>query len=166
MNYMEGMSGPIHFSQYAGREVAMGAARKWSLDDIAGSVAVRCERQLPAERLAVRGAPAVPGADRILFARWHGADDRDRRLQRQWSGIACQYETTSTQDLMDVSTLGGVTINALGEGSMTVSVMVARTYEDSQQSPASNGTDEDQAGALSPDPGKLERLRRRRERAE
>ena len=25
----------------------MGAARKWSLDDIAGSVAVRCERQLP-----------------------------------------------------------------------------------------------------------------------
>ncbi len=37
MNYMEGLSGPIHFSQYAGREVAMGAARKWSLDDIAGS---------------------------------------------------------------------------------------------------------------------------------
>ena len=28
---------------------------------------------------------------------------------------------------MDVSMLGGVSINALGEGSMTVSVMVART---------------------------------------
>ena len=47
MNYMEGMSGPIHFSQYAGREVAMGAARKWSVDDVAGLVGVRCERQLP-----------------------------------------------------------------------------------------------------------------------
>ena len=29
--------------------------------------------------------PAIPGADRILFARWHGADDRHRYLQRQRS---------------------------------------------------------------------------------
>jgi hypothetical protein len=58
------------------------------------------------------------------------------------SGIACQYETTSTQDLMDVSMLGGVSINALGQGSMTVSVMVARTYADSQQTSPSNGTNE------------------------
>ncbi len=83
MNYMEGLSGPIHFSQYAGREVAMGAARKWSLDDMAGSVAVRCERQLPGECLAVRGPTAVSGADWLLFARWDSADDCDRRLQRQ-----------------------------------------------------------------------------------
>jgi hypothetical protein len=34
---------------------------------------------------------------------------------------------------MDVSMLGGVSINALGQGSMTVSVMVARSYADSQQ---------------------------------
>jgi hypothetical protein len=34
--------------------------------------------------------------------------------------------------LMDVSMLGGVTINALGQGSMTVSVMVARSPADSQ----------------------------------
>jgi len=49
------------------------------------------------------------------------------------SGIECQYETTSTQDLMEVSMLGGVSINALGEGSMTVSVMVARNSIDSPQ---------------------------------
>ena len=55
------------------------------------------------------------------------------------SGIDCQYETTSTQDLMEVSMLGGVSINALGQGSMSVSVMVARSYVDSQQaSPGSN----------------------------
>jgi hypothetical protein len=47
------------------------------------------------------------------------------------SGIACQYETMTTQDLMAVSMLGGVSINALGMGSMSVSVMVARNYEDS-----------------------------------
>ena len=83
MNYMEGMSGPIHFSQYAGREVAMGAARKWSLDDIAGSVAVRCERQLPANASPFGGSAAIAGADRLLRAGWDGADDRHRRLQRQ-----------------------------------------------------------------------------------
>jgi len=49
------------------------------------------------------------------------------------TGIECQYETTSTQDLMEVSMLGGVSINALGQGSMTVSVMVARSYADSPQ---------------------------------
>jgi hypothetical protein len=34
---------------------------------------------------------------------------------------------------MNVSMLGGVSINALGEGAMTVSVMVARSYADSQE---------------------------------
>jgi hypothetical protein len=133
MNYMEGLSGPIHFSQYAGREVAMGAARKWSLDDVAGSVAVRCERQLP-------GNASSFGALRqsqVLI----GSSSPDGTVQMiatgiyndNGSGIECQYETTSTQDLMEVSMLGGVSINALGQGSMTVSVMVARSYANSSQ---------------------------------
>jgi uncharacterized protein YdaU (DUF1376 family) len=142
MNYMEGLSGPIHFSQYAGREVAMGAARKWSLDDIAGLVAVRCERELR-ENASPFGALRQ---SQVLI----GSSSPDGTVQMiatgiyndNGAGIACQYETTSTQDLMDVSMLGGVSINALGQGSMTVSVMVARTYEDSQQSSSSNGTNE------------------------
>jgi hypothetical protein len=142
MNYMEGLSGPIHFSQYAGREVAMGAARKWSLDDIAGLVAVRCERQLP-ENASPFGAQRQ---SQVLI----GSSSPDGTVQMiatgvyndNGAGIACQYETTSTQDLMETSMLGGVSINALGQGSMTVSVMVARTYVDSQQTPASNGTNE------------------------
>ncbi len=145
MNYMEGMSGPIHFSQYAGREVAMGAARKWSLDDIAGSMAVRCERQL-LENASPFGAlrqsqvligSSAPDGTVQMIATGIYNDNGD--------GIACQYETTSTQDMMDISMLGGVSINALGQGSMTVSVMVARSFVDSQQqSPASSaaGTNE------------------------
>ncbi len=141
MNYMEGLSGPIHFSQYAGREVAMGAARKWSVDDIAGSVAVRCERQLPAtaspfgalrQSQVLIGSSSPDGTVQMIATGIYNDNG---------AGIACQYETTSTQDLMDVSMLGGVSINALGEGSMTVSVMVARTYADSPQSPG-NGTNE------------------------
>jgi hypothetical protein len=135
MNYMEGLAGPIHFSQYAGREVAMGAARKWSVDDVAGNLAVRCERALPAN--------ASPfGAQRqsqILIA----SSAPDGTVQSvtpgvyndNGSGIACQYETTSTQDLMDISMLGGVSVNALGEGSLAVSVMVGRTYIDSPGDP-------------------------------
>ena len=131
MNYMEGMTGPIHFSQYAGREVAMGAARKWSVDDIAGSVAVRCERQLPANAspfAALRqsqvliGSSAPDGTVQMIATGIYNDNG---------SGIECQYETTSTQDLMAVSMLGGVSINALGQGSMTVSVMVARNFTDS-----------------------------------
>jgi hypothetical protein len=133
MNYMEGLSGPIHFSQYAGREVAMGAARKWSLDDIAGSVAVRCERQLPAnaspfgalrQSQVLIGSSAPDGTVQMIATGIYNDNG---------SGIECQYETTSTQDLMEVSMLGGVSINALGEGSMTVSVMVARNSTDSPQ---------------------------------
>jgi hypothetical protein len=133
MNYMEGLSGPIHFSQYAGREVAMGAARKWSIDDIAGSVAVRCERRLPdnasifaalRQSQVLIGSSAPDGTVQMVATGIYNDNG---------SGIECQYETTSSQDLMEVSMLGGVSINALGQGSMTVSVMVARSYTDSQQ---------------------------------
>jgi hypothetical protein len=137
MNYMEGLSGPIHFSQYAGREVAMGAARKWSLDDVAGSVAVRCERRLP-ENASLFGALRQ---SQVLI----GSSSPDGTVQMiatgiyndNGSGIECQYETTSAQDLMEVSMLGGVSINALGQGSITVSVMVARSYANSSQ-PSAN----------------------------
>jgi hypothetical protein len=133
MNYNEGLSGPIHFSQYAGREVAMGAARKWSLDDIAGFVAIRCERQLPAnaspfgalrQSQVLIGSSAPDGTVQMIATGVYNDNG---------SAIECQYETTSTQDLMEVSMLGGVSINALGEGSMTVSVMVARNSTDSPQ---------------------------------
>jgi hypothetical protein len=133
MNYMEGISGPIAFSQYTSREVGLGASRKWSVDDVAASVAVRCERPLP-------GTASVFGALRqsqVLL----GSSAPDGTVQMiatgvyndNGSGIACQYETTSPQDVMDVSMLGGVSVNALGQGAMTVSVMVARSFVDSPQ---------------------------------
>ncbi len=133
LNYMEGMTEPIHFSQFDKREVAMGEARKWSLDDIAGFVAVRCERPLaPAassfgalrQSQVLIGSSAPDGTVQMIATGIYNDNG---------SGIACQYETTSPQDMMAVSMLGGVSINALGEGAMTVSVMVARTYVDSQQ---------------------------------
>jgi hypothetical protein len=132
MNYMEGLSGPVHFSQYAGREIAMGSARKWSLDDIAGFVAIRCERPLT--------TTASPFGSLRQSQILIGSSSPDGTVQMiatgiyndNGNGINCQYETTSTQDLMNISMLGGVSINALGEQAMLVSVMVARGYTDSQ----------------------------------
>ncbi len=86
MNYMEGMSGPIHFSEYAGKEIAMGGARKWSVDDIAGYVAVRCERQLPANASPLRELPAIADPDWLFFTGRNSAGDRAGRVQRQRPG--------------------------------------------------------------------------------
>ncbi len=131
LNYMEGLSGPMHFNEYAGREVSSGSARKWSVDDVAGMVAVRCERPLP-----VNASPfSTQRQSQILI----GSSAPDGTVQMiapgvyndNGSGIACAYETTSTQNMMNVAMLGGVSVNALGEGSLAVSVMVARTAIDS-----------------------------------
>ena len=132
MNYLEGVARPIHFSEYTGREVATGGARKWSVDDIAGSLAVRCERALP-------GNASAFGALRqsqLLIA----SSSPDGTVQMiatgiyndNGGGIACEYETVSATGQMDIAMLGGVSINALGQGSMTVSVMVARNTSQSE----------------------------------
>lgn len=128
LNYMEGISGPIHFSEYAGKEMAMGAARKWSVDDIAGYVAVRCERQL-AETASPFGSFRQ---SQILI----GSSSPDGTVQAiqpgvyhdNGQGIDCQYETVCDPGNMAISMLGGVSLNALGQGLMNVSVMVARSF--------------------------------------
>ncbi len=133
MNYMEGITGPIHFSQFDESEVAQGSARKWSVDDIAGYVAVRCERPLAStaspygalrQSQVLIGSSAPDGTVQMVATGVYNDNG---------SGIACQYETTSTRAMMAVSMLGGVSINALGEGALKVSVMVATHAADSQQ---------------------------------
>lgn len=127
MNYMEGLAGPIHFSPYVGNEIATGEARKWSLDDIAGFTAIRCERTLPAN-----GSPfgsqrqsqiliASSAPDGLVHAVTPGV------YNDNGSGIDCQYETVCGPGNMAVSMLGGITLNAVGSGAMDVSVLMARS---------------------------------------
>lgn len=140
MNYMEGLDGPIHFSAMVGKEIATGSARKWSVDDIQGYVAVRCERQLKqnasdwgsfrqSQILIASSAPdgtvqaIVPGV-----------------YNDNGEGIDCQYETVCDPGNMAVAMLGGVSLNAAGSGQMHVSVMVARSYVDSAGQPESAPT--------------------------
>jgi hypothetical protein len=137
LNYQEGLDGPIHFSQYIGKEIAMGAARKWSVDDIAGNCGVRMERALP-------GNASPFGSQRqsqILIA----SSSPDGTVQAitpgvyndNGQGIDQQYETVCDTGNMAISMLGGISANALGVGLMDVSVMVARSFVTSSGQPGS-----------------------------
>jgi hypothetical protein len=137
LNYQEGMDGPIHFSQYIGKEIAMGAARKWSVDDIAGFCGVRMERTLP-----MNASPfGSQRQSQILIA----SSLPDGTVQAvtpgvyndNGQGIDCQYESVCDPGNMAVSMLGGISANALGSGLMDVSVMVARSFVTSSGQPGS-----------------------------
>jgi len=140
LNYMEGLQGPIHFSEYAGKEIALGGARKWSIDDIAGYGAIRCERQL-AENASAWGSFRQ---SQILIA----SSAPDGTVQAitpgvysdNGAGIDCQYETVCDPGNMAVAMLGGLSANATGSGRINVSVMVARSYVDSSGEPGSAPT--------------------------
>jgi hypothetical protein len=128
LNYQEGLQGPIHFSPYIGKEIAMGGARKWSVDDIAGYAGIRCERASP-ETASPFGAQRQ---SQILIA----GSAPDGAVQAitpgvyndNGQGIDCQYETMCPPSLMPVSMLGGVSLNALGRGLLHVSAMAGRSY--------------------------------------
>jgi hypothetical protein len=129
MNYYEGTDAPIHFSSYVGKEVGLGECRKWSVDDIAGNLACRVQRQLPAN--------ASPFGNfrqsQVLIA----SSSPDGTVQAitpgvyndNGAGIDHQYEGVCPQELMAIQMLGGVSLNAVGNGPMTVSVMVGRTFK-------------------------------------
>lgn len=128
LNYARGLGAPVHFSIYSAREIAVGEARRWSVDDIAGFIGVRAERSL--------GGNASPfGSQRqsqILIA----SSAPDGTVQAitpgvyrdNQQGIDCQYETACQPSAIAVSMLGGVGANARGSGLMRISVMTARSF--------------------------------------
>lgn len=47
LSYLEGWQNPIHFSTYAGKEISMDAARRWSFNNVAAEFSLRMDRKLP-----------------------------------------------------------------------------------------------------------------------
>lgn len=131
MNYREGTASPIRFTAYEGTETAPAPARKWSIDDIAGNLAWRCERQLASEKSPygsfrqsqILVASASP--DGTVQAITPGVYNDNA------GGIDFQYETSCPGQLMPVQMLGGAEVNAIGQGLLDVSVMVMRTFKTS-----------------------------------
>ena len=98
------------------------------MDDIAGFVGVKCERQLTEtaspfaamrQSQVLIGSSAPDGTVQMIAMGVYNDNGQ---------GIDQQYEGVCDAGNMAVSMLGGVSVNALGAGSMNVSVMVARSY--------------------------------------
>jgi hypothetical protein len=139
-NYQEGLDGPIHFSEFTSREIAMGGARKWSVDDIQGYAAVRCERQLP-----MNASPRASFRQSQILIASSAPDGTVQAIvpgvySDNGQGIDCQYETVCDPGNMAVAMLGGMSVNATGAGRMTVSVLAARSFVTSPGQPESGPT--------------------------
>ena len=128
LNYSEGLQGPIKFTAMDGTEKYVPGGRKWSFDDIQGNVAVKVERKLP-----TNASPfGIMRQSQVLI----GSSSPDGTVQMiqagvyndNGQGIDCQYETACFPDNLSIVMLGGVAVNALGAGAMTVSVMVGRSF--------------------------------------
>jgi hypothetical protein len=136
-NYEESESfdAPIHqitFGDNTGAGIATPFARKWSVDDIAAYVCARVERKIPA--LAAGGHSSSSGADaltrqsQIMF----GSSAPDGTVNAlipgifndNGAGIDCVYETASVAELMRPQQLGGLSVNVIGYGELSASVIL------------------------------------------
>jgi hypothetical protein len=127
LNYAGGIGGPVHFTSQDGNERYLAGAHKWSVDSIAASVACKMERVLPTNASAF----AIQRQSQVLF----GSSSPDGTVQGismgiyndNGQGIDAQYET-ACPPMRGISQLGGVSVNAVGSGAMTVSVMVGGLF--------------------------------------
>lgn len=136
MNYEEGWQNPIHYSPYKGTEIAMDAARKISIDDMAAFVCMRMERALPAPPLPVAGDDEVPltGSNFYVSQYVYGSSGPDGQVQASQpgvfddngAGIDWQYETVCPQLSMALSKIEGFLLNARGAGLLYPWVLAAR----------------------------------------
>lgn len=127
LNYSEGLQGPIKFTAMDGNEKYVPGGRKWSIDSIAGNCAVKMERRLP-----TNASPfGTQRQSQVLIA----SSSPDGTVQAitmgvfsdNGAGIDCQYET-ACPPLQGVQMVGGASVNAVGSGAMTVSVMVGGVF--------------------------------------
>src|SRR5947207_2332830 len=125
-NYEEttDFSPAIYFSAFIGREIAAGSSRKWSVDDMPAFLAVRTERKLVnPDPTTLSSIDPATRQSQILFA--SSAPDgavnaiMPGQFHDNGAGIDCIYETVSTQDLMRVNQLGGLSVNATGYGDLS-----------------------------------------------
>ncbi|HEY6253220.1 MAG TPA: hypothetical protein VI685_24965 [Candidatus Angelobacter sp.] len=140
VNYEESpsFSPPLFFSHFVGKEIASAEARKWSVDDIPAFVCARVERKLASQasgaRTSMSGADALTRQSQIMF----GSSNPDGVVSaidygtysdvgpNGTAGIDSMYEAVAPAELMRVNQLGGVSVNAVGDGDLLVSIILGR----------------------------------------
>jgi hypothetical protein len=137
LSYIEGWQNPIHFSTFAGKEISMDAARRWSTHELSAFVCLRMERTLPPGGNAFLDGPSFEtlpdssfGVTQLLFA----SSAPDGTVQARTpgvfsdngSGILWQYEPVSTGMMQQVCKPEGFNLNAVGQGTVIPSFVASR----------------------------------------
>jgi len=140
VNYEESLTfnPPLFFSHFVGKEISSAEARKWSVDDIPAFVCARVERKLASQasgaRTSMSGADALTRQSQIMF----GSSNPDGVVSAidygTYSdngplgtiGIDSVYEAVAPAELMRVNQLGGISVNAVGNGDLLVSIILGR----------------------------------------
>lgn len=159
-NYEESVdfAPPIHFSPYIGKEIASGAAYKWTIDDIAANLAIRAERTLTMGLPANFDQPTIDS--QILYA----SSNQDGAVAAivpfvfddNGVGIDSVYETACPEilngdgkvvrSMMGPNKLGGVQANIDGYGPISMEVLALRAKEQKQGGPPLAGQSKATAG--------------------
>lgn len=140
LNYEESptFGPPLFFSHFVGKEISSTEARKWSVDDIPAFVCARVERKLASSssgaRTSMSGADSLTRQSQIMF----GSSNPDGVVSAidygtysdvgpsGAAGIDSVYEAAAPAELMRVNQLGGVSVNAVGNGDLLVSIILGR----------------------------------------
>ncbi|HEY6349685.1 MAG TPA: hypothetical protein VI636_09770 [Candidatus Angelobacter sp.] len=129
---------PLFFSHFVGKEISSAESRKWSVDDIPAFVCARVERKLASlasgARTSMSGADSLTRQSQIMF----GSSNPDGVVSaidygtysdvgpNGTAGIDSVYEAVAPAELMRVNQLGGISVNAVGNGDLQVSIILGR----------------------------------------
>jgi hypothetical protein len=139
LSYLEGWQNPIHFSTFSGKEISMDAARRWSFNDIAATMAVRMNRILPPGPAYMDGPDwttqpdssfgisqlifVSSGFDGAVLARTPGV------YSDNGAGIDWQWESVCAGMMQAVCKPEGVNLNVLGHGQIYWCFLAARDQD-------------------------------------
>ena len=130
LNYEEGWNNPLLFSRYSGKEITIEQCRKYSVNDISAFLGMRIYRTITGEPNPVEG-PVDTDQDiqRQYISQFvYASSSPDGTAQAitpgvyndNSAGIDSQYEGVSVQQMMSLSKLQGINLNARGNGQLFV----------------------------------------------
>jgi len=133
LNYEEGWNNPLLFSRYSGKEITIEQCRKYSVDSIQAYIGSRVYRTISGEPDPVEGpVDTTEEIERQYISQFLFASSApDGTVQAvtpgvyndNGAGIDCQYETVAAQEMMTITKLVGINMNARGNGSLFVSFL-------------------------------------------
>ena len=144
LNYEEGWNNPLLFSRYSGKEITIEQCRKYSLwTNITAYCGMRAYRTVTGLPTPDEGpVDTTEQISRQFISQFlYASSAPDGTIQAltpgvyndNTSGIDCQYETISAQQMMTQCKLAGINMNARGNGNLFVSFIAgARRITDWQ----------------------------------